>query len=310
MSELPVDLQTQLDINYFTGLISFAVLYYDYVLTFGDEVERFWNRNNFTWASLFFFMNRYLVVLGNIPVMFQSFWARRDLSDKNLIIVGILLIARVYAMYGRSRWIVILFLIIAVITITLGCWSVLTIPDPRTVDSMVFYDGCHGALDQKQGARLALAWIGQLCFDALVFVLTLYKSFVIRRSKNKTLVGTLLRDGTLYFAVMTAVNLGNILTFVTAPPLTKGAASIFTNTISATMMSRLMLNLRNPKMAGLYSGRTPELGAEEATTLPVVTSVFEHCSIVPTTKDDELERDLCVPRPGEPESAISMALTL
>ncbi|KZP23493.1 FAD-binding domain-containing protein [Athelia psychrophila] len=57
-------------------------------------------------------------------------------------------------------------------------------------------------------------------------------------------------------------------------------------------------------MAGLYSGRTPELGAEEATTLPVVTSVFEHHSIVPTTKDDEddeLERDLCIPRPDDIE---------
>lgn len=69
------------------------------------------------------------------------------------------------------------------------------------------------------------------------------------------------------------------------------------------MMSRLMLNLRDPKMVDLYSGRTPELGAVETTTLPVVTSVFDHHSIVPTTKDDEdneLERDLCIPRSGGP----------
>lgn len=93
------------DINYFSALISFGellsshlwppclipcevVLYYDYALTLGDEIERFWNRDAFTWTSLFFFMNRYLVLLGNIPVMFQSFWAPRDLSDKILVSPG------------------------------------------------------------------------------------------------------------------------------------------------------------------------------------------------------------------------------
>lgn len=80
------------------------------------------------------------------------------------------------------------------------------------------------------------------------------------------------------------------------------------------MMSRLMLNLRDPKMTELYSGRTPQgAGPAEETTLPVVTSVFEHHSVVPTGKDDEdeddeLERDLYVPRPGEPESTITLGI--
>lgn len=59
-----------------------VLLYYEYSLTFADEVERFWNPNNFTWASVFFFLNRYLVLLGNIPIMFAAFWAPSNVAYK------------------------------------------------------------------------------------------------------------------------------------------------------------------------------------------------------------------------------------
>lgn len=51
-----------------------AILYYDYFLTLPAEVTYFWlSRNKITWASSFFFMNRYLSLLGHIPVFFESF---------------------------------------------------------------------------------------------------------------------------------------------------------------------------------------------------------------------------------------------
>ncbi|KAF7969596.1 hypothetical protein HWV62_26827 [Athelia sp. TMB] len=241
MARLPEDLQAQLSLNYFTAIVSFAILYYDWFLTLSDEIERFWNRKNFTWASLFFFFNRYLVIFGNIPVILQSFWEPTNVSTKDMVCIqGSLLAAKIN-------------------------------------------DGANRCL--------ALAWMGQLGFDALVFCLTLYKSLVLRRSKSKTLIGTILRDGNS--SIMTVANAGNIVTFVAAPPLAKGAGSVFTNAISATMMSRLMLNLRDPAMADLYSGRTPQ--GDVDTTLPVVTSIFDDHTIVRTAKsdeDDEPEQDL------------------
>ena len=42
---------------------------------------------------------------------------------------------------------------------------------------------------------LAVAWSGQLLFDAICFLLTLQKSFTIGRSGQRTLIHTLLRDG-------------------------------------------------------------------------------------------------------------------
>jgi hypothetical protein len=55
-----------------------AILYYDYILTFSIEIERFWTR--LSWASCFFFMNRYLVLLGHIPTIWQYFWSSSDIA--------------------------------------------------------------------------------------------------------------------------------------------------------------------------------------------------------------------------------------
>jgi hypothetical protein len=56
-----------------------VILYYDYALTLPDEAERFWATRSITWASFFFYVNRYLCLLGHIPVMVQYYWdARRS----------------------------------------------------------------------------------------------------------------------------------------------------------------------------------------------------------------------------------------
>lgn len=48
------------------------MLYYDYILTFPMEVERYWSGGR-SWASFFFFLNRYMSVLCHIPVVYEFF---------------------------------------------------------------------------------------------------------------------------------------------------------------------------------------------------------------------------------------------
>ena len=53
------------------------ILYWDFLVTFSLEVERYWGRQfTFSWVTLCFFGCRYLALLGNIPVLYavaQSF---------------------------------------------------------------------------------------------------------------------------------------------------------------------------------------------------------------------------------------------
>ncbi|ESK87062.1 hypothetical protein Moror_11943 [Moniliophthora roreri MCA 2997] len=94
---------------------------------------------------------------------------------------------------------------------------------------------------------LGLAWAGMLIFDTMIFCLTLYRALSMRRV-SRSLLTILLRDGTVYFAVMICVSLGNILTFFLGQGQIRGAPTTLTNVISSVMISRLMLNLRDPKI--------------------------------------------------------------
>lgn len=50
-----------------------ALLYFDYTLTLEREIEHFWKTARFNLVSSLFVVNRYLGLLGPIPVIFEYF---------------------------------------------------------------------------------------------------------------------------------------------------------------------------------------------------------------------------------------------
>ncbi|THU76861.1 hypothetical protein K435DRAFT_878644 [Dendrothele bispora CBS 962.96] len=88
-------------------------------------------------------------------------------------------------------------------------------------------------------------WIGIVAVDLLVFGLTLYKTIQLQRTcKGSDLWLVIMRDGALYFGIITFVNCTNILVFAIAKDFMKSLLAIFANVIASVMMTRLMLNLR------------------------------------------------------------------
>lgn len=49
------------------------MLYYDYSLTISREIEHFWKGARLSFASALFVLNRYLGLLGPIPIFFEYF---------------------------------------------------------------------------------------------------------------------------------------------------------------------------------------------------------------------------------------------
>ena len=66
-----------------------AILLYDYCLTFIAEVERCWLARRLNLSLGFFYLNRYLTLLGYIPIMLDYFWLT---SSPNKTEVSILLL--------------------------------------------------------------------------------------------------------------------------------------------------------------------------------------------------------------------------
>ena len=54
-------------------MIEAVLLYYDYLLTLPDEVDRLWHRRPYSWASIVFFANRYIALLGHVPFVYSVY---------------------------------------------------------------------------------------------------------------------------------------------------------------------------------------------------------------------------------------------
>uniref|UniRef100_A0A8H7XPW1 DUF6533 domain-containing protein n=1 Tax=Psilocybe cubensis TaxID=181762 RepID=A0A8H7XPW1_PSICU len=217
-----------------------ALLILEYCGTFEQEVERFWKVGGLSWASGFFYLNRYAVLLGHIPVMIEYFWSTSNprkiqvgldfytfhcisssfgallIFERQIchqlqsyhqyfavavqILVSSMLIMRMYALYERSKRVLVLLLGVAVAAVAIGCWSILGGKKFPKAPEIIVPIGCAASLTHYQAVRLGAAWGGMLVFDFIIFGLTLYKSLSIPRTIGVSLISVLMRDGAIYFS--------------------------------------------------------------------------------------------------------------
>ncbi|KAJ6493906.1 hypothetical protein C8R47DRAFT_1267232 [Mycena vitilis] len=239
-------IQRQLNSSSYFSLVSFSILFYDYFLVLDFEISRYWD-SHFSWVNVLFFVNRYGALLGNIPVVMEYFWTERSspAKIKSWLEHTVMLILRTYALYERSKRVLTAMMTVAAAAIAVALWSVVSGKAIHESTNLPLYFGCNYPTPPDQGINLAAAWAGVAVFDSMIFILTLYKAFS-RRYPGGDLLAVLLRD--------VLSNLSNILTFVLGTPYTRGIATTFTNIISSVMITRLMLNLRDPGLAHM-SGR-------------------------------------------------------
>ncbi|KAJ6484474.1 hypothetical protein C8R47DRAFT_1131504 [Mycena vitilis] len=279
------EFQWELNINSYIALVSLTILFYDYILTADEEIRTYWG-TRITWAGVLFYLNRYVSMAGNtVPIVVGSFWASdspnkvqacRALQTYHQyfaivaqIFVAALLIMRTYALYERSRRILIFTTTVASTAAVVGAYILFSGKSSSKELSAVFVPvGCASGVDTYQSRRFGFAWMGMLVFDFVIFSLTAAKALAFSREQRGGLFMLLVRDGSLYFLVMVGSNCGNILSFFYAGPYTRGVATTFTNVISSVMISRLMLNLRSH--GGSRRGKSLRTG--ESTTLYTDTS--------------------------------------
>ncbi|KAI0674479.1 hypothetical protein C8Q78DRAFT_1076115 [Trametes maxima] len=261
-------------IHNYLHLLGVVVLYYDFILTFGQEYSRVWKRPR-SLSSILFFLNRYIPVLGDIAVNTGNFYLmiflgrgvrysmlpstllddvlaipvscrqyaffRQLLLIVNQVVVCFILFLRTYALYGRDKRIGVLVIGVGGILLGISCWSIV-----GQHQDIELRGGCHLLAERMTAIRLAVSWEALFAFDCMVFTLTVRKTFRERHrisSGKHDIVSLILRDGALYFAVMASVNFANTLTFYFLEPILRGCLSTFASSVSVTMMSRLMLNL-------------------------------------------------------------------
>jgi hypothetical protein len=266
MSQLnAADIQTQVVWNKCVELVAFVVLLYDYLLTLDLEVERFWKRETIGLTSILFFVNRYLTLLGNIPIAVVFFWSEPVLRHNRChvletyqqlflslvqLFISIAFILRVYALYDASRRIAVFLCVVAAAMIGNGLlqWrlsdkaSALGVVMSGAVSGQV---GCIQSYTTAQGLHMVYLWLGVLILDICIFSLTLWKAFMMRREAGLGgIMKVVMLDGAMYFGIITLINSANILCFSLGMNFIKGLLPIFANVMASVLMSHLMFNLR------------------------------------------------------------------
>ncbi|KAJ3519650.1 hypothetical protein NMY22_g13104 [Coprinellus aureogranulatus] len=238
------------------SLASVVMIYYDLFLTFGDELELIWFQPKYNIMTWLWALNRYVLPLGYIVIV-ASFHMRwdDDVCDKYVLYpeamkivataaIGVIFILRVRAIFGRDKYVTALVWVLLAAELALKIWA--------------FTDGVRlelpdGELPLHGSPSSFLNYIadrtGYPNSDTVVFGLTLYKTLRIYhvqlgKRRPMSLFVLIVRDGIIYFGVIFAANLANVLVFMLAEDGIKSINASFSTLITSLMVSRLILNLK------------------------------------------------------------------
>jgi hypothetical protein len=250
----------QILIHSYAVLVASSILVYDHMATLTEEIIFIWHRPK-ALSAMLFLLNRYVALFGNIYALLISFpglpaseeSCQKYLLSRELLIFGqqfivcFILSLRTYALYGRSKrlliWMVVAGIALAgVASVGIsGHSTVIIVPGVNCFESDV----------SVTLASPGLAWVALFAYELLIFVLTvsrICKTKGMLRSpylvmSRQNIIDIIFQDGAMYFGAMTVSNIPNILMFYYGSGINQFNLATFTSCISVTLVSRLMLNL-------------------------------------------------------------------
>ncbi|GAA6009127.1 hypothetical protein JCM11491_005761 [Sporobolomyces phaffii] len=236
-----------------------GIFIYDLLATLPQEQKYIWTQK-VSWIKVLYLLTRYVALLHGVfsaSMIFASVSAAACEKvwwfevDGGLLIVyfsALILAVRVYAIYARSRSILLLLLVL------LAGEAVMFIYCATLVQEIAVIINFHGCLasgrrveDEKIGGAV---FIAPLIFDSVVLILTLRRSISLKRLSGShfPLVSRIVSTGTFYFAVITASNLVNVVIFSlpsTSPSL-KSFHLAGSEALTAIASCRLVFSLFSP----------------------------------------------------------------
>ncbi|KZT36228.1 hypothetical protein SISSUDRAFT_1050162 [Sistotremastrum suecicum HHB10207 ss-3] len=243
---------------------AFTLVIYDYLLTLNQEIRTMWKQEK-SLVFFLFILNRYYTIfaLTVVTVGFfsplltpsVSMCARYaqfipfGVSIPLLLIPGLLMTLRIWALYERNKFVLIYLLGLLVSQVALCFWiysspghQALIFPD---VDIEPFHL-CIEIGPPQLGLLTSLYQWTETLFDVSVFTLTMLRTIKWSRADRQgTLLQRIVRDGALYFAVIFTTNLVWVLMIMFAPPGLKYINGMPTLALVSIMMNRITMDLRS-----------------------------------------------------------------
>ncbi|KAK7464730.1 hypothetical protein VKT23_005936 [Stygiomarasmius scandens] len=256
-------------INDYLQIVASVILYFDHLLTFGDEVAYIWLRPKIR-SSYWFLLNRYMVELqtavgaalqlaglSTSPFVIKHYVPLLVVFNGSL--VNFLFSLRIYALYHRSWNIICVIAASHATVIGLSLWSIFGELGIDTHRERAFEQFVYPSGDDRPQPGQVIPWACLLGHDSLMFILLFCKARSVRRQQiHIPLLDLLYRDGVLYYGVVCLAYMANILTFFFRPVQSarsymQGGLTAFSTFLAISMMSRIILNLHKTSYEGIYS---------------------------------------------------------
>ncbi|KAF7300476.1 hypothetical protein HMN09_00931800 [Mycena chlorophos] len=254
----------------YAQLASSAIIVFDHIITFDEEVKLIW-KSSWSMGKALFVINRYYTLVS-VVINNYALFSPVPLTDSvrlaflkwqgwtglfTCVVAQIILQMRLYALYYLNKRVLALMLTLFVISTasagaimgTVLSWIVATshpIPIPALdVNFCVPVSGIP--------RWFFVYWVPMLSFEALLCVLALYRGFQTFRASGtlyqsgRHLVGILIRDSVLYFLVMFASYFTNLLMWSLARTSLLEVPIAFSVAFSCVLCNRIVLNVREVK---------------------------------------------------------------
>ncbi|KAG2029462.1 hypothetical protein BDR03DRAFT_694848 [Suillus americanus] len=249
-----------IDVNVFFSYWTVAagvVVVYDWILTLGQEIELIW-RQRWSLMTMLYFVIRYV----GPPYSFISalpYMTMFSLTDTVAAMLGVIMIARLHAMYQRSRTMLI-FLVVIFLVVNIACLVIAAIGLEHLVAEELILSGMYMCYFGSQGNAQVLAsmvWMLNTVWEVLALCLAIWiavKHFRDLRRLGSSTIGNcfrvLIKSHVLYFASFVGVSclqlafLSLLDAYSKGAQILNGAFDVFLGVEMFVLGPRLILSVR------------------------------------------------------------------
>ncbi|KAH8111800.1 hypothetical protein DFH11DRAFT_1546390 [Phellopilus nigrolimitatus] len=206
-----------------------SMVAYDIILTFPLEVEKIW-KQKFSGLTILWFLNRWVYFFASIVTMIGE--GALDYCNNYYQFPGLV------ATCQR--------LIVGIVELSVKLHSILSFGQPVLLPAGL--TGCVLSVAADNATKFIGFWITELITDAVVLILTVYRSYTVywrnRNFAHGQLWRVIFKDGVIYFFVMFSTNLVSVVMYLTLPSDLKSINASFGSLITCLLVARLILNLK------------------------------------------------------------------
>ncbi|KAI0755907.1 hypothetical protein BC629DRAFT_1444391 [Irpex lacteus] len=239
-------------------LMTYALLIYDYILTFPDEVLYMWTQKRTT-GKLLFLLTRYWTghqlwqnyestcsLLITIPPWCKFSYAWFVYSELVTQTLGaVILILRIYAIYDMNM--ILLYglygFLAAVLLVQIVFSAILSKETDHGLNKTLQASGC---IPNNWRYKPWVYWVPATTFDGILFLLAIVRSINCARDPANTtpsLLYTMLRDSFLYFGLAFVVIIADLVVWTRASSGLYVALPELVPVLYSIMSCRMLLNM-------------------------------------------------------------------